>query len=116
MSDLVKRLMADVDDDGEPPHICTVRLRTTYWHDRKGLYAKRSLTFLQRKCSGRGSDLLTEECDNVGAEDIGRCLGLISESTPDGVYTVDACNFSRDWETGYIDGYDLELNPVKEEA
>ena len=33
----------------------------------------------------------------------------------DGIYEVIMCNLSHDWETGYLDDWDLKLIPYKKE-
>lgn len=69
-----------------------------------------ALTPLSRK--SKGFQLLDEEVGNGGTEVIGNIVNL--DSCADGVYIVTTCNESRDYETGYIDDYDLQLIPYTE--
>ncbi len=58
-----------------------------------------------------GYDLLTEELLNVGGEVI---IHFPKEGIIEGAkYEVFAVNESRDWETGLVDDYELELRKVK---
>ena len=86
-----------------------VRVRTSVWGDRRGVYVNKSITFLRRQSVGTG--LLDEEISAVGAEQaVARILNL--DTCADGVYQVTLCNQKRDWETGYIDDYDFRLEPT----
>jgi hypothetical protein len=91
--------------------LCVVRLRRTAWYDRRGVYYKTSLTYLQRK--SKGFNFLEEELDVVGAHNV---LITNIDEVNEGVYSVEICNISRDYESGYIDGYDLKLVPYTEAA
>lgn len=93
--------------------ICVVRLRTTQWSDCRGVHIKKSLVYLRRL--SHGYNLLEEEVASLGAPDT--ISGFINlNNCPDGVYTVETCNISRDWESGHIDSYDLKLVPYKPTA
>lgn len=91
-----------------PEHRTVVRLRTSVWHDRKGVHIRRSLTYLRKQCSG--CNVLEEDVSNIGAEDAVRQI-INLDACKDGIYRVVMCNMTRDYETGYVDGYDLELVP-----
>lgn len=92
---------------------CIVKLKTSSWFDRRGLHSKRSLIFLRRLC--KGHNLLEEDCSAIGSDEaIGSIINL--NSCEDGIYEVISCNEKRDWETGYIDDYDLKLIPYKKES
>ncbi len=92
---------------------CIVRLSTSCWNDKNGIYVTKRLTYLKRKC--RGYNDLAEECDNIGdADDVmGRVVNLYE--CEDGVYHVIVCNIRYDWESGYVDDYDFKLLPYEEE-
>lgn len=85
-----------------------VRVETTFWHDARGAYKKKSLKVLKRKSFGY--NYLLEECSMVGTYD---CLMNITnlDNVLDGIYEVVVCNVSRDWESGYVDDWDLKLVP-----
>ena len=89
---------------------CVIRLKTSCWADKNGVYKKRSLTFLKRKSIGW--NVLKDDVDNIGAEEAILAIENLDHS-PDGIYEVVVCNLSRDWETGYVDNYDLKLIPYK---
>lgn len=92
--------------------ICVVRLITTYWHDCKGAYLRKNLNILKKKSSGY--NILTEECDNIGAAEVLPEITNLYE-VPDGVYEVVICNVSKDSVTGYVDDYyDYKLKEYKE--
>jgi len=84
-----------------------VKIETSYWHDKSGAYAKKSLKVLKRKSFGY--NLLLEECGMSGAECVSRILNF--NEVNDGVYELIVCNISKDWETGYVDDCDLKLIP-----
>lgn len=88
-----------------------VRLSTSMWFDDNGLYFRQTLRFLKRKSAGQNN--LFEDCFATGAEEVlPRITNL--HNCPDGVYEVIACNFGRDWESGYIEEWDYELVPYSE--
>jgi len=85
---------------------CTVRVKTTVWADKRGLYTKKSLTFLRRQCEG--FNILSEDANAIGAEEVLLRILNLSE-VEDGIYEVVVCNESHDYETGYVDDYDYRL-------
>ncbi len=87
-----------------------VRVVTTAWHNNKGLHTKRSLNLLKRKSFG--FDILQEECIQLGAEDAAKNISNLHK-VADGTYELIACNISRDYESGYIDDWNLMLIPYK---
>ncbi len=87
-----------------------VRVVTTFWHDGRGLHTKRSLNLLKRMSFG--FDILQEECINVGAEDAAKNISNLHKVV-DGIYEIIACNISRDYESGYVDDWELMLVPYK---
>ena len=99
-------LTAVLAEESKPPSRCVVRLRTTMWADKSGLYMKKSLAFLRRK--SEGFNVLEEDASAAGAEEVlPRILNM--DECQDGIYEVVTCNESRDYETGYIDDYDYLL-------
>ena len=90
-------------------NVCTIRLTTSYWSDRNGVYTKKSLKFLKRK--SKGYNILQEDCLDIGASEVIPSI-INFDSVEDGVYEVIICNKSRDWETGDIDSYEYKLVPV----
>lgn len=96
-------------DAEEEQNRCVVRLRTTAWADSKGLHIKRSLTYLRRQCVG--FNMLQEEESAVGAEQAVASITNLDQCK-DGIYEVVVCDVSRDWETGYVDGWNYKLVPI----
>lgn len=110
MDELKKLFEAEVNKNKDE-QLCVVKLKTTYWHDRRGAYKKTSLSTMKRK--SKGFDLLGEESSNIGSEDtMSRILNL--DECSDGLYILVTCNEHRDWETGYIDDYDFRLVKYEE--
>lgn len=88
---------------------CVIRLRTTAWANRKGVHCTKSLTFLKKQSCG--VNVLDDEIEETSAmEAISRIVDLWMHE--DGIYEVAIANESKDWETGYIDYYDLVLIPI----
>jgi len=92
-------------------HKCVVHLRTETWSDNDGLYVKKRLRYLRRKC--KGFNILEEDVSNLGVNETTEHLINLFD-VPDGVYEVVTCNKERDRETGYIDEYDYKLIPITE--
>jgi hypothetical protein len=90
-----------------------VRLKTSFWKDKRGgIHIKKSLIPL--KLQSEGYQILQEDADNFGIDEIvDRIVNLFE--VKDGVYSIEMINLSHDWETGYLESYDYQLNPLKEE-
>jgi hypothetical protein len=95
--------------DGKPCPKLIVRLRTSIWHDSRGAYLRREIKWLIRK--SEGFNFFEEDCSMAGADEVVPKILNLNECK-DGLYKLDTCNESRDWETGYIDDYDYKLIPV----
>ncbi|MBV1889161.1 MAG: hypothetical protein KUG67_02840 [Proteobacteria bacterium] len=91
---------------------CVVRVRTCRWSNGRGLCLKKSVTVLKRKSSGY--NLLEEDINNLGAEEVMACITNLNE-VDDGLYLFSLTNISSDWETGQVDDYDYVLVPYYEE-
>lgn len=86
---------------------CVVRVRTSAWSDKNGVHVKRELRTMRHHSN---CDFLQEEAGNIGAlEAIQSIVNL--HQCDDGLYEVIAFNLRRDWETGYLEDYDLKLVP-----
>jgi hypothetical protein len=97
--------------ESKKEHQTVVRVVTTSWMDSKGLHTKRSLNVLKRKSFG--FNILEGECSSVGAENaVGNIINL--QDVLDGIYEVVVCNASRDFETGFVDDWELKLVPFGE--
>lgn len=93
--------------------VCVVRLKTTAWSSNRGLHVKQDITYLKRKSFGH--NILEEEIECTCPDDAFRSIVNLHECA-DGIYEIIVCNVSTDWETGYVDSYDLKLIPYKEET
>jgi hypothetical protein len=91
---------------------CVVRLKTSYWSDSRGVYSKKSITFLKRLCFEY--NILQEDAQNIGNEEVIEKIVNLNECE-DGIYQVETCNPSHDWESGYLDDYDYKLIPFERE-
>ena len=97
-------------DTNNPP-IVVVRVRTSYWHDKKGGHIRKDINYLKRK--SRGYNVLDEDM-YLGSADLVLPTIINLYDVEDGIYELITVNESRDWETGYIDSYDMKLIPYKE--
>lgn len=87
---------------------CVVKLTTNMWSDTKGIYIKKSIIFLKRKCKGFNvfyEDIVTDVAENI----IKKIVNLME--CEDGVYTVVICNKMMDFETENLEDYDFKLIP-----
>lgn len=90
-----------------PEHRLVVRLKTTAFRTKRGYKFQISLERSAKHSFGH--DILDEEFSNIDGDAV---MGIVNlAECMDGLYEVVACNESRDWETGYIDSYDLKLVP-----
>jgi hypothetical protein len=88
---------------------CHVRLRRTYWSDRRGIHQRLSLTILRRL----GGDWIEEDWRNIGAMDVFLAITNL-HTLKDGIYRIVGCNEKRDWESGMIEEYDYKLIEIKQ--
>lgn len=89
-----------------------VRVTTSCWQNCDGIYYKKSVRFLQRKCIGH--NFILEECENLGAFDFIPMIVNFHEVT-DGMYEVVINRLSRDWESGVVDDWDWILVKYEEQ-
>lgn len=94
--------------------VTVVRLTTTTWFSKGAMHIKRTLKSMRRK-STDGFCLLELDADATDAVEVANRITNLNECD-DGLYTVETCNESRDWETGHVDDYDYLLVPYKEES
>ena len=95
----------------DPPDKCVIRLTTGYWHDCNGVYVKKSLRFLKRKCVG--FNILYEDAYNGGAESVIPNIINLHECK-DGIYQIVTINEFSAWETPHIlEDYDYKLIPYQ---
>lgn len=95
-----------LDQTNSKENVCVVRLTTSYWSDKRGVYSKKHIRIIRTKCTG--SNILDEHISNIGAE--GTVIDIINlDECMDGLYEVVTCNETHDFESGYIDGYNLKL-------
>lgn len=93
-------------------HREVVRLRTSYWQDKRGIHIKKDLIPMRKMSFGY--QILEEDAPIAGVDQLVRHIVNLHE-LKDGLYESVTCNESRDWETGYVDEYDYKLIPFKEE-
>ena len=92
--------------------LCVVRLTTTYWHDKRGSYLKKSLVYLKRKC--KDFNILHKDCYLSGADAVLPLIINLNE-VEDGVYIVTPVNVTTDVEGGWVDGFEYKLVAFKED-
>ena len=89
---------------------CVVKVQTEAYKRGDTYFYGKSLRVLQKITT---YDLLKEECDSIGTFDgLENIINL--SKIADGKYYLEAVNISKDWETGYTDGWDLKLIPFEE--
>jgi len=101
-----------ISKEREPRFVCVVRLRTSVWSDSKGLHIKRTLAHQKRLSTG--FNILLEDLGAIGADEVAIRISNLA-SCLDGLYRVETCNESRDFETGLVDDYDYRLIPYEPE-
>ncbi len=107
---MIDLLLEESKNTKEPPSVCVVRLTTSQWNDKNGIYEKKSIRYLQRKCTGW--NCIEEDISMIGADEVmPRIINLYE--CKDGIYEVIMCNEKKDWETGCIDDYDYKLIPYE---
>ena len=89
------------------------RLRTSYFarNNNSQLVMTRTLTKMKRL--SYGFDILREDLNNIGATVMENITNI--NELADGLYepVIDYSTATYDWETGYIDSYDLKLVQFK---
>jgi len=100
LTELVKGVMAT---DAKERYKLIGRVTTTTYKTAKGFAQTKRFDILKRQSTLALSDVI----DDI---EFGIPLNLLD--VPDGVYELTACNFSRDWETGIIDDWDVTLLPI----
>ena len=89
-------------------HRLVVRLSTGVFKQGNKYVYQKTITPQKRKSTLSWADLVSDEQYDLP-------LLLSGNTQPDGLYELEATNFSHDWETGWVDGWDLQLIPFKEE-
>lgn len=94
------------DDKGCRSIVC---LKTCYYTDKNGgLHMRKDLVRMKRL--SWDYQILEEDAAQIGANQVWGHITNIDECK-DGLYSVELCNQSHDWETGYLDDYDYVLVP-----
>lgn len=92
--------------------LTVVRLTTSTYKTSNGSFRQvKELRTLKRKSPY--FDLLENEMSNQILEDI---IIVNLHEVIDGVYQLTTCNEGYDWETGFLDEYQLELIPYSEDV
>ena len=99
----------EMEDDADEC-LSIVRLKTSWWNDKRGLHSRKDITPM--KSLSKGYQILEEDAKNIGASQVAERIENLGECE-DGLYTVITCNESHDWETGYVDDYDYRLIPYR---
>lgn len=102
------RTLARESSASEAP-LVVIRLKTSYWSDKRGLHVRRDLLFMRRLCVGH--NWVAEDAAMAGEEEvIPRIVNL--DECEDGLYYVTMVNEYRDWESNCIEDYDYKLVPL----
>lgn len=88
-----------------------IKLTTSVWKSGRTACIQRKITWVRRKSFG--FQILENDFDAIGSAEAVEQIINLNES-PDGLYTIEVVNETRDFESGYVDGYDLKLVPYVE--
>ena len=88
-----------------------VKVITSYWHDKNGLYSKKTIRFLKRK--SLNYNILLEDSDNISSKEVIQKIVNLYE-VDDGEYEVITVNHSYCRESGCLDDYDYKLISYKD--
>ncbi len=84
---------------------CVGRVSTSKYLTKDGFAFTKTFRVLKRK-----SELSVDDfCDDISED-----LPINFLEVPDGVYSLEIGNFSRDYETGVVDDWDVVLTKVEE--
>ncbi len=92
-----------------------VRVSTSYYYSRDALNCLKRISLLKRRSSKEAQYWFSEENAMAGSDGLFKSIININK-VEDGIYTLDICNISKDWETGYLDSWDWVLTPVEQES
>lgn len=102
-----------MNEDGMDSPVVVVKVQTSYWSDKNGMYAKKSFIFRKRLC--RGFNFVEEDLSCVGAEDtISRIANI--DRYESGLYQLIMVNQHVDYESGYVDDWEYRLVPYEEKG
>lgn len=87
-----------------------VKIQTDMWYDCRGFYTKKNYKFLKRKSDPNSLNHILEDLSCGGVDSLMKTL--INKDASDGIYKLYITNISTDWETGYVDDYDWELEKI----
>jgi hypothetical protein len=83
------------------------RVRDSHFGSKKGITRKRDYQLLKRlSCSG------CPDCDQLWDELKEQMYSIIEAGEDGNIVQLRRINISRDWETGYVDSWDLALKVV----
>lgn len=88
-----------------------VRLTTSVYSNKDKVTFKKELYFYKRPNPEHLPGSIIDDLRDSAYPDQ-RIINLYE--VPDGIYEVIWCNISHDWETGYVDNWDLKLIPWEE--
>ncbi len=91
-------------------HRAIYRVINTFYKTKKGCAKKTE--FIKMKKLSYGWDPLKEEVANVGDDTVSIMLNI--NELKNGIYEAVVVNVSHDYETGTVDGWEIELKPFKE--
>lgn len=95
----------DLPNEITPKMKCVGKVVTSQYKTKTGFAYTRKFIVLKSKSQLSISDF----CDYIE-----EYLPINFLSVKDGVYELTSCNFSRDFETGAIDDWDIQLTPYVE--
>lgn len=93
-------------------YTCVVKVGTEAYKRGDTYFYGKTLRILKKLTT---LDLVAEECMNIGIQEgLENILNL--RNCDDGVYNLIVTNISKDYESGYVDDWDLKLFPYTGET
>lgn len=104
---MIDNLIEIEDNKIEEPKLFVRVIKTAYISKNGCEYNYQTKLRVLRKLSNFDHPFF-EDCQNTSIKDVlDRIINL--DDVDGGIYQVITCNYSRDWETGYIDDWDYKL-------
>lgn len=102
----------------EPENTCkgtVYRLKQQNYLDNKGNFVSKTTMVLQKRLSCTGCPKCGNDAFEISESVSCGKPPIINDIDPNALYTLTYTNFSTDWESGIVDGYDVEFVKLPKE-